>query len=233
MNCHGSALHGSSSPRTGAADAERDEAASPCSKYLREIPWSSWQSTHPDEHLRSRQRTSWVEFTKRDPVERASITGLTQGILRLDPHGLLPVHHHPAPYTETYYFTRGNGVVKIGRVPLGLAEKARLPADAAQAVEGTLQTVAIEPGLHVDIPAATLHGIEAGPDGCEFIWTFAAARWADIPYIYLDENLPNRNAKAVQEPPGMRATGVHVAESAQCKMPEATETRAHTAAVVR
>ena len=63
------------------------------------------------------------------------------------------------------------------------------------AVEDALQTVCIEPGLHLEMPANTLHVIEAGPEGCEFIWTFAAARWSDILYIYLDSNLPNRNVK--------------------------------------
>jgi hypothetical protein len=139
-----------------------------------------------------------VEFTKRDTAdERPSLTGLTQGILRVEPYGLLPVHHHPAPYAETYYFTRGNGVVRLGLGPLGVADKARFLTDEARAVEGTLRAISIEPGLHVDIPAATLHGIEGGSDGCEFIWTFAATRWSDIPYVYLDASLPNRNAETM------------------------------------
>ena len=56
-----------------------------------------------------------------------------------------------------------------------------------------LDKVPIEPGLHVDIPAMHLHGIDAGSEGCEFVWTFAANHWGDIPYIYLDEQLPPRN----------------------------------------
>ena len=60
----------------------------------------------------------------------------------------------------------------------------------------TIENVAIEPGLHVEIPAKVLHGIDAGSEGVEFIWTFGnAARWTDIPYIYKDTALPNRNVK--------------------------------------
>ena len=39
-------------------------------------------------------------------------------------------------------------------------------------------TFDIVPGLHVNIPARLLHGIEAGSEGCEFLWAFPARRWS-------------------------------------------------------
>ena len=120
-----------------------DEAACPCVKRLSQMAWRSWQSSHPERQRRERQATSWIEFTRRtiaddDATTLPSLTGLTQGILRLEPHKQLPVHHHPAPFSETYYFLRGNGVVRLGREPLGaafLSERPRLTADEAQELE--------------------------------------------------------------------------------------------------
>jgi mannose-6-phosphate isomerase-like protein (cupin superfamily) len=154
-----------------------------CAKRVREMPWSSWRSTHPDGRKRARQATEWIELTKREGGLE-SLTGLTQGVLRLQPNGELPLHHHPAPFSETYFFTRGGGTVNLGKRPLSEGH-----------LDEQLEAVDIEPGLHVDIPAGTLHGIDSGEDGCEFIWTFAARKWTDIPYVYVDEHIPDRNVK--------------------------------------
>merc|ERR1712014_410747 len=59
--------------------------------------------------------------------------------------------------------------------------------------EAILDKVDIAAGLHVQMPAWTLHGMVAGDEGCEFIWTFAASKWKDIPYLYVDQDLPHRN----------------------------------------
>ena len=202
---------------TTAATTTSDDAACPCVKRLSQMSWRSWQSSHPERKWRERQATSWIEFTRRttaadDTTTLPSLTGLTQGILRLETHKKLPVHHHPAPFSETYYFLRGNGVVRLGREPLGaafLSGRPRLTADKAQELEErSCRLVPIEPGLHVDVAHSTLHGMEAGDEGCEFIWTFAAARWCEVPYLYLDSNLPDRNVVAPPPPPAATESGV-------------------------
>ena len=110
------------------------------------------------------------------------------GVLKLQPDGELPIHHHPEPFAETYYFIRGNGHVNLS--------KSKVTEETAPDTE--IERIPIEPGLHVEIPALTIHGIDAGSEGCEFIWTFGnAPMWSKIPYIYVDKNLPNRN---VQQP---------------------------------
>ncbi|CAK9049302.1 unnamed protein product [Durusdinium trenchii] len=76
----------------------------------------------------------------------------------------LPTHYHPEPYGEIYHFTRGNGHVTLH-----------------------------EYTDWVNIPARMLHGIEAGSEGCEFLWMFPARRWKAIPYLYVDPTLPDRN----------------------------------------
>jgi len=154
-----------------------------CFQYKHRMPWKSWRSKHPDESKRGRQFTEWIEFTHEDNHE--NITGLTQGVLRLQPYGSLPVHYHPEPYAETYYFIRGNGHVRLSK---------GLMTDPPQSEE-ELEMVPIEPGLHVEIPAATIHGMDAGSEGAEFIWTFACSKWTDIPYIYIDPHLSPRNVK--------------------------------------
>ncbi|CAJ1378179.1 unnamed protein product [Effrenium voratum] len=99
--------------------------------------WNLWTSG------RERQQLEWQELTL-PPGDDGSVTGLTGGLLRLGPNKELPTHYHPESFGETYYFTRGNGHVKLG--------------------EYTRHEVrhAISPGLHVNIPARMLHGIESG-----------------------------------------------------------------------
>ncbi|CAJ1381619.1 unnamed protein product [Effrenium voratum] len=133
--------------------------------------WNLWTSG------RERQQLEWQELTL-PPGDDGSVTGLTGGLLRLGPNKELPTHYHPESFGETYYFTRGNGHVKLG--------------------EYTRHEVrhAISPGLHVNIPARMLHGIESGSEGCEFLWMFPATRWKDIPYLYVDPAVPQRNVPA-------------------------------------
>merc|ERR1712216_1051018 len=76
---------------------------------------------------------------------------------------------------EIYSFVQGNGHVKLGEYTPG-------------EVRHDIHT-----GLHVNIPARTLHGIQAGSEGCEFVWMFPGKRWKDIPYFYVDPELANRN----------------------------------------
>eukprot|EP00435_Cladocopium_sp_Y103_P029610 s3428_g7.t1 len=134
--------------------------------------WNSWRSKHENPILAARQQLEWKELTL---SEDGSITGLTGGLLRLGPFKELPSHFHPEPYGEIYHFLRGNGQVKLG--------------------EYTEKSVKhqISPGLHVNIPARQVHGIESGSEGCEFLWMFPAGRWKDIPYLYIDPKLTHRN----------------------------------------
>ena len=151
------------------------------------MTWSYWSAKGlpGDPALRAAQETEWIELTQRES-NLESLTGLTQGILRLQPGKVLPLHHHPPPFSETYFFVRGNGKVRLGTArQCDLSSSAELDSSFED-----LQDVPIEPGLHVQIPADTLHGIHAGSEGCEFIWTFAAAKWSHIPYIYFDKQLP-------------------------------------------
>ena len=45
----------------------------------------------------------------------------------------------------------------------------------------------------MNIPAGTLHGIDTGEAGCEFMWMFPGQTWTDIPYLYADRRLRDRN----------------------------------------
>ncbi|CAK9013237.1 Cupin domain-containing protein [Durusdinium trenchii] len=131
--------------------------------------WNFWSSQHL--HLQQRQQLEWQELTL---MENES-TGLTGGLLRLEPFKELPTHYHPEPYGEIYHFTRGNGHVTLHEYT------------------DWVKKHPISPGLHVNIPARMLHGIEAGSEGCEFLWMFPARRWKAIPYLYVDPTLPDRN----------------------------------------
>ena len=52
----------------------------------------------------------------------------------------------------------------------------------------------IAPGLHVNVRGGILHGIQAGGQGCEVFWAFGSARiWEDVPYVFLDAALENKN----------------------------------------
>lgn len=139
--------------------------------------WTFWSSQHPSAEVASRQELQYQELTLPHVLDATadaqSPTGLTGGFLRLDPFKELPSHFHPDPYGEVYQFIRGNGEVVLGQFT---------PLERWQA---------IEPGLHVNIPARTLHGVRAGSEGCEFAWMFAAQRWSDIPYIYADPHMPS------------------------------------------
>eukprot|EP00931_Biecheleriopsis_adriatica_P111263 TRINITY_DN85627_c0_g1_i1.p1 TRINITY_DN85627_c0_g1~~TRINITY_DN85627_c0_g1_i1.p1 ORF type:complete len:205 (+),score=13.68 TRINITY_DN85627_c0_g1_i1:38-652(+) len=176
-----------------------------CWRLKSKMTWSKWQSSHPDEALRSRQYTEWIEFTKPAKEGESNLTGMTQGVLRLQPNGMLPIHHHPEPYAETYYFISGNGHVNMSteKVPAGPDGKSLERADP----NSELEVFKIYPGLHIEIPARVIHGIEAGSEGCEFIWTFGnAPKWSNIPYIYVDPDLPCRNMPetCMTEPPGKK-----------------------------
>ena len=136
--------------------------------------WNFWESDHVDKEKASRQQLAWQELTRAD-AEPGSATGLTGGLLKLGPRKELPTHYHPEPFGEIYHFIRGDGNVKLHEFT---AQETRHR---------------IFPGLHVNIPAGTLHGIDAGDSGCEFLWMFPASRWADIPYLYIDKQLSDRN----------------------------------------
>ena len=85
-----------------------------------EIRWNFWQSDHPVEEIRVRQELEWTELTIPQQMppgsefNATSRTGLTGGLLRLGPDKQIPLHWHPPPYGETYFFTRGDGVVSLG-----------------------------------------------------------------------------------------------------------------------
>jgi mannose-6-phosphate isomerase-like protein (cupin superfamily) len=148
------------------------------------LTWSKWRSNHPDEQQRSRQYTEWIEF--KNDLEQGSPTRMTQGVIKLQPNGMLPIHHHPEPYAETYYIISGNGHVNLSKTKVTV----KIAADAQT------EQVAIEPSLHVEIPACTIHGIDAMSEGCESAWTFGnAPKWSAIPYLYVNHALPNRNVQ--------------------------------------
>ena len=136
--------------------------------------WKLWQSQHPDKSQSSRQKTMWQELI-RTHADGSSSTGLTGGLLKLEPAWELPSHYHPEPFGEVYHFIRGDGYVKLNEFT---------PSEHKQA---------IFPGLHLNIPAGTLHGIDAGASGCELLWMFSGRRWADIPYLYADPLQRDRN----------------------------------------
>eukprot|EP00927_Polykrikos_kofoidii_P054231 TRINITY_DN48686_c0_g1_i1.p1 TRINITY_DN48686_c0_g1~~TRINITY_DN48686_c0_g1_i1.p1 ORF type:complete len:254 (-),score=28.51 TRINITY_DN48686_c0_g1_i1:457-1125(-) len=186
--------------------------------HTTDISWNFHESDHPDESVRERQQLHWKELTR--STRYNSTTGLTAGLLKLQPGKELPLHFHPEPFGETYYFTRGNGVVRLGVHAdqyLGKVQHDRLPggAEAPRTMRdyeerGGFGFNALKPlalteeelalslhdvteGLLVNIPAGTPHGIIAGDEGCEFVWHFSAGRWTDIPYLYVDPKLSDRN----------------------------------------
>ncbi|CAE7328263.1 unnamed protein product [Symbiodinium natans] len=136
--------------------------------------WNFWESMHADRETGERQQLEWQELTRAE-ADGSSPTGLTGGVLRLGPYKQLPTHYHPEPFGEVYFFLRGSGSVKLHEFT---------PNERSHA---------IFEGLHVNIPAGTLHGIEAGNDGCEFVWMFSGKQWKDIPYLYVDPQLADRN----------------------------------------
>eukprot|EP00434_Breviolum_minutum_P004715 symbB.v1.2.004155.t1/scaffold235.1/size321457/14 len=137
--------------------------------------WNVWSSKRINPEISARQHLEWQELTLGEGQETESLTGLTGGLLRLGPFKELPTHFHPESFGEIYHFTRGNGHVKLNEYTPNLVKHE------------------ISVGLHVNIPAKMLHGIEAGDEGCEFLWMFPGKRWKDIPYLYVDPNLPHRN----------------------------------------
>lgn len=52
------------------------------------------------------------------------------------------------------------------------------PAFCASRCDSLVALVASS-AWEVNIPAQTLHGIEAGSEGCEFLWMFPGQRWKD------------------------------------------------------
>ena len=91
---------------------------------------------------------------------------------------LLAGTDHHEPYAETYYTISGNGHVNLSKTKVTVET----------AADDEIEQVPVEPGLHVEIPACTIHGIDA--------WTFGnAPKWSAIPYLYVDHTLPNRNVQ--------------------------------------
>mmetsp|Transcript_76474 Transcript_76474/g.236810 ORF Transcript_76474/g.236810 Transcript_76474/m.236810 type:complete len:220 (-) Transcript_76474:116-775(-) len=141
--------------------------------------WNFWSSGHPDARVAQSQELEWQELTldSRSSDGSSSATGLVGGLLRLAPFKELPTHYHPEPFGEVYHFTRGNGYVKLAEYT---------PQETRRD---------ISPGVHVNIPARTLHGIQAGGQGCEFLWMFPGRQWREIPYVFADPRLPSVNAE--------------------------------------
>lgn len=131
--------------------------------------WVFWQAKVNEELLedaereRSLYQLEYVELS--NTGEAGSATGLVGGLLRVLPNSDLPSHFHPEPFGEIYHFTRGTGTVVLNEHLDGLQRPDGSP-------DGVETIIDIVPGLHVNIPARTLHGIRAGSEGCEFLWTF-------------------------------------------------------------
>lgn len=187
------------------------------------VPWSHWTSHHPDKQVSDRQQLEYKDMTGSLSGDTTT-TGLCSGLLRLAPNKELPLHWHPEPLGETYYFVRGNGDVRLGahvddllqvrtvndtykqvKTLAEMREIATVPPAERNATINPLKSMylndrnmdlksrLISPGLWVNIPAGTIHGIHSGDDGCEFVWTFRAAKWREIPYLFADPKLADLN----------------------------------------
>ena len=107
--------------------------------------WNLWTSG------RERQQLEWQELTL-PPGDDGSVTGLTGGLLRLGPNKELPTHYHPESFGETYYFTRGNGHVKLG--------------------EYTRHEVAVVVGSHFGVGEFTIHFRTCFGGGWDVHWGY-------------------------------------------------------------
>lgn len=145
----------------GGANCSRGRSSPSPAVLVSDSPWIFWRSEHPDPEKSARQELEYQEHTSEELG-----TGLCSGLLRILPEKELPRHYHTIG--EVYHFTRGDGVVKLGEA----------------------QTIPIKAGLTVNIPNGTMHGIFTGKEGVEFVWMFAAKKWADIAYYYEDPALP-------------------------------------------
>jgi len=90
-------------PDGAASRSQRDRLLAVASN---DAGWITWQSSHPNETLRSQQHVEYQELTS------GIQTGLTGGLLRIPPNCEVPRHWHTIG--EAYYFLEGSGLVHVG-----------------------------------------------------------------------------------------------------------------------
>ncbi len=87
---------------------------------------------------------------------------MTLGYATFPSHGVLHLHHHDD--AEFYYCTRGSGLVTIDD-----------------------QLIELAPNMAVMIPGGSIHGVQAGPDGLEFLYGFAnQPKFSNVNYQFLE-----------------------------------------------
>lgn len=91
--------------------------------------------------------------------DRMNSHDLVLGVGQIPAFGKLPLHHHdPA---EFYFVTMGDGEITI---------------------DGNI--ILARSGMAIFIPGGAEHGIDAGPNGMEFIYGFPQNRFADVIYSF-------------------------------------------------
>ena len=87
---------------------------------------------------------------------------MTLGYATFPSNGVLHLHHHDD--AEFYYCTRGSAQVTIDD-----------------------QLIELTPNMAVMIPGGSIHGVQAGPDGLEFLYGFAnQPKFSNVNYQFLE-----------------------------------------------
>jgi quercetin dioxygenase-like cupin family protein len=120
-----------------------------------EREWESW----PPNQVAERGDVAWKTLVSRG---QTNSRGLTLGVARLDPGGVLRRHRHAQD--EIYFVVEGTGVVTV---------------DGARH--------AVRPGAGVFLPGHCAHSIECtGETALRFAYVLAADSFADVEYVFGD-----------------------------------------------
>ena len=92
-------------------------------------------------------------------ADRNPSAGMVAGVAVFAPGGTLNAHCH-GPH-EVYFGLAGAGVVSIDGVPFPIA-----------------------PGVALFVPGGSEHSVLAGPEGLQFLYTFAVDRFAEVDYRF-------------------------------------------------
>ncbi len=97
--------------------------------------------------------------------DRVSTNSLVCGIAYFPPHGSLAPHSHAQ--AELYYGLDGEATVRLGD-----------------------RMVALTRGATLFVPGGMVHGVEAGACGLTVLYVFAADRFSDVVYRFVDAAAP-------------------------------------------
>lgn len=95
--------------------------------------------------------------------DRTATDSLTCGIARIGPDTPLPRHRHE--HSEVYFGLSGNALVTAGN-----------------------EEYSVGPGVALFIPGNVEHAVHARESEAEIFFAFAADRYPDVGYVYLDED---------------------------------------------